>query len=184
MLPAVETVFAVSAASALRQALGTVYFSFCSWDQTPLMAIDWSITPIETGLPTYVPSVFGRLQELARLYKAVLYPEDMVLYAEAAGFGKVVMLEAHKAGHDVREVREDIAELDLDGRATQAMVFMHAGQVKLAPPAFEKTQNFKGTNANHLLRQIKGYRAGQEADAVEVLNAWCTGTLLALQTGS
>jgi hypothetical protein len=132
-----ETLFAVAGASAIRGALGTVYFSFTAWEEAPLVVIDWDVKPIETTLPIYLPDVFARLAALRAACKVVVYPEDIALYAEPTGLGKVVLLEAAKSEHQVMEVPERLSELKLDDRASPALVYVHAAQVKFARPAFE-----------------------------------------------
>ena len=181
----VGTIFAVTGVSAVRGALGTVYFaadvdSICEY---PLYVLDWDVKPIQSALPTYLADVFERLAAIRAECKTVLYPDDIALYAEPTGLGKVVLLEAHKGGHDVREIREGITTLDLEERATPALVYVHAGQVKFAKAAFEKVVNFRGTARNHLRTQIAGYTSDQKADAAELLTAWLTGILQALETG-
>jgi hypothetical protein len=179
----VETICAISGASAVRGALGTVYFTWNAHGEPPLVVVDWTIAPIESALPTYLSDVFARLAALRAACRVVCFPEDIALYAEPQGLGKVVLIEAYKGGHDVREVREDIAGLTLEERATPALVYVHAGQVKFARPAFEKIVNFRGTAANHLRRQIAEYSIDRRADTAELLTAWCTGILLALEVG-
>lgn len=176
----VETLFAVSAASAIRGALGTVYFSFTSWCEAPLLVVDWDVQPIATSLTTYVPTVLARLQAIRESCRVVVYPDDIALYAEPEGLGNVVLLEAHKGGYEVREVREDIRELVLADRATPALVYVHTGKVKFSRAAYEKNLNFRSTARNHLRTQIDAYKVDQRADEAELLTAWCTGILLAL----
>jgi hypothetical protein len=176
----VVTLFAVSSASAVRGALGTVYFSWAHWAPSPLLVLDWDVKDISAALPTYLDHTFERLAQLQKAHRVVTDPDEISLYAETKGLGRVVLLEAQKGGFNVREVSDAITELDLDERATQALVLAHAGQVKLSRPAFEKTLNFRGTAANHLRRQIAQYSNEQRADSAELLNAWCTGVLQAL----
>jgi hypothetical protein len=181
--PEVETIFAVCGASAVRAAIGTVYFSFAHWLDSPLVVLDWDVQTLESTLPTYCAQVFARLAVLRAACRVVMSPEDMALYCEPEGLGQVVMIEAYKTGYDVRAVQPQIAELDLEDRTTPALVYVHAGQVKLSRHAFDKTANFRGTAANHLRRQIENYKKEQDADDAELLTAWCTGILMALETG-
>jgi hypothetical protein len=176
----VETIFAVTGASAVRGALGTVYFSMTTFTEPPLVVLDYDLKPIETALPTYLDEVTARLTALRSGFRVVSYPEDIALYVEPAGLGSVVLLEAQKHGHDVREIGEDICALKLEERATPALVRLHAGMVKFAHAAFEKTVNFRGTAANHLRRQISEHTPEQRADTAELLMAWCAGILQAL----
>jgi hypothetical protein len=181
MPPAVATIFAVSAASAVRGALGTVYFARTLDDNpAPLLVADWTLQPIESALPTYLQDVFSRLNSL-RVECKIAYPDGITLWAESRGLGKAVLLEAAKVGWPVSEVPEPVAKLDLADRATTALTYVHTDMVKFARPGFEKTVNFRGTSANHLRRQIAEYTIDQRADSAELLNAWCLGIILALE---
>jgi hypothetical protein len=120
--------------------------------------------------------------DLRKAFRVVTEPGDIALYAEPQGLGRVVLLEAHKHGYDVREVREDIVSLKLEDRATTALVHFHAGQVMFARSAFEKTTNLRGTARNHLRTQIADYNVDTRSDQVELLTAWCNGVLQALET--
>jgi hypothetical protein len=151
-------------------------------DGAPLVVVDWDLLPIESALPSYIDHVFERFSVLRAGCK-ILCPEDIALYAEPTGLGRVVLLEAYKSGHYVREVRESLATLTLEDRATPALVYVHAGQVKFAKAAFEKVATFRGTARNHLRTQIAEYTTDQRADAAELLTAWLTGILLALEFG-
>jgi hypothetical protein len=176
----VETIFAVTGASAVRGALGTVYFSMASYAEPPLVVLDYDLKPIETALPAYLDDVTARLAALRAGFRVVSYPEDIALYVEPTGLGSVVLLEAHKHGYEVRQIGEEICVLKLEERATPALVRLHAGMVKFAHAAFEKTVNFRGTAANHLRRQISEHTPEQRADNAELLMAWCAGILQAL----
>lgn len=183
----VGTIFAMTGASAVRGAIAAVYFAadvdhVCEY---PLYVLDYDVKPIESALPTYLSDVFARLAALRAGCRIVLYPEDIALYAEPTGLGKVVLLEAYKSGHDVREVRDEVAELKLEDRATPALMCVYSAPVKFAKPAFDKVVNFRGTAANHLRRQIAEYSRDQRADDFELFSAWRDGILQALhKTGS
>lgn len=173
----------MSSASGTRGALATLYFaSTLSPCPYTLVLLDWSLQPIGSALPTYLSNVFARMGSLCR---TVVDPQHRCLYAEPAGPGKVVLVQAHTTGeYDVRSVREDIAELKLEDRAPAGLVGVHSGEVKITTLAFERTVTFRGTAANHLRRQIAQYTPDQRADDAELLTAWLTGILMAMEAPS
>jgi hypothetical protein len=176
---AVDMLFAVSAASAVRGALGTVYFGrTLDNNPAPLLVADWTLEPIESALPSYVQNVFSRLRALRAECKSI---NGICLFAEPRGLGKAVLLEAGRVGWQVSEVPEPVAKLDLADRATTALTYVHTDYVKFARSAFEKTVNFRGTARNHLRTQIAEYTPDQRADSAELLCAWCVGIILALE---
>src|SRR5580693_6922993 len=86
----VGTIFAVTGASAVRGALGTVYFAADAHNicEFPLYVLDWDVKPIESSLPTYLSEVTARLAALRAGCKNVLYPDDIAIHCEPQGLGK------------------------------------------------------------------------------------------------
>jgi hypothetical protein len=69
----------------------------------------------------------------------------------------------------------------LADRAHAASRHIHTGKtVKITRAAHEKLVTLRGITRNHLLAQFHGFRAGEELESDELLNALVSGVLLAI----
>jgi hypothetical protein len=66
-----------------------------------------------------------------------------------------------------------------DERAIAASPYVWAGNVALTQPAFDKTKVHKRISANHLIKQVTGFRIGsKEKDGKDLLDTFCYVVLM------
>ncbi len=181
-----SAIFAVAATSALRGALGAVYFAYYPHAEPPgeypLTIVDWEVEAIEGALPSFVSKTASRLQILATMIKLIDSP-GISIWAEPRGIGDAILRQGWTSDHHIEAVPEGLAKLDLTERAIRAIPHFHTDVVKIGRDAYEKAMGFRGATRNHLRTQIKDFVRGQDADDAELLSATCLGVLLAAEVG-
>ena len=80
-------------------------------------------------------------------------------YIEGAGNGYSIIEAARVQGLSPREIDSKFVAAGKDVRALMAEPHATAGRVKIGKSAFDKRTNYRGNLANHLMRQVTGFRA-------------------------
>jgi len=185
-----DTVYAVidSAMKFGKEFDGTavVYFamhkSYSPQVKTHLLTIlDWSITSIDAAMMEhYVPSVFTRLEELARQTKARNGVTG--LFVEPKGSGIVILQHGSYKGWQTIEIEEKFVQIGKDERAMSVAGYHHVGQAKISDYAFDKVLPFKGASRNHLISEISNFRLG-DPEAVKRSDDLCDAYVYGLALG-
>lgn len=161
----VETVFAVvdTAIKTGKENDGTavVYFATDTVHSWPLLVLDWDIQQIEgASLADWLPTVFTRLEELARECRA--RRGSAGAFIEDRVSGSVLIQHARNRGWQATAIPETLTALGKDERAINASPYVYQGKVKLTRAAYDKTVVYKGASRNHLVTQVTSYRVGDK----------------------
>jgi len=158
------------------------YFSFDDLDRRwPLQILDWDIVQIEGAtLEAWLPSVFRRLEELARECRARV--GSIGAWIEDQNAGTILLQQAIRRGMRASRIDSKLTSLGKDERAMSVSSYVHRGLVKYTEPAFNKTVVYKGHSRNHLLDQVESFRIGDKKSDREddLLDTFCYGIALAL----
>jgi hypothetical protein len=147
----------------------------------PLLVLDWDITQIEGAfLEVWLPSVFKRLEELARLCGA--RKGSIGAMIEDQNSGTILLQQALRRKMLVRAIESKLTSKGKDERALSVSGYVFRGEVKYTEHAFHKTAIYKQKSKNHLLDQVEGFRMGAKDDKREddLLDTFCYGIALSL----
>jgi hypothetical protein len=187
--PRCDTVFAVidtaSKTGTDNDATAVTYFSYNRLIEIqPLSILDWEIVQIEGALlETWLPSVFTRLDDLARQCGA--RRGSAGAYIEDKNSGTILLQQALRRGYPAFKIESHLTALGKDERALSVSGYVHQGLVKYTEHAFNKVMEYKHNLRNHLLDQVESFRIGDKRGHREddLLDTFCYGIALALGNG-
>ena len=157
------------------------FFGYDKHAPIPLVILDWDIDQIEGAvLESWLPSVFSRLEELARLCGA--RRGSIGAFIEDKSAGMILLQQALRRGMPAQPIDSKLTAVGKDERAMSVSGYVHQGRVKYSAPAFHKTTTYKGHSRNHLLDQVESFRIGAKDSKREddLLDAFCYGIAMAL----
>jgi hypothetical protein len=147
----------------------------------PLVILDWDIAQIEGAiLEAWLPSVFERLEELARLCRARI--GAIGAFIEDKNSGTILLQQAQRRGMLAHQIDSKLTAMGKDERAINASGYVYRGNVKYSDYAFAKTTVYKQKSRNHLLDQVESFRVGDKKSDREndLLDTFCYGIAIAL----
>jgi hypothetical protein len=123
-----------------------------------VVIVDWDIQSLAQG--SVVPWL-QHMRELTWSWCLKLKPLRGLPQAhiEPAGNGYTIIEAARAQGFAPNEIDTKLVTLGKDGRALAVEPHTTGGRVKLSRSALEKRSNYRGVAANHLVRQVTGFRA-------------------------
>ena len=157
------------------------FFGYDEHAPIPLVILDWDIDQIEGAvLESWLPSVFSRLERLARLCGARM--GSIGAFIEDKSAGTILLQQALRRGMPAQPIDSKLTAVGKDERAMSVSGYVHRGRVKYSAPAFHKTTTYKGHSRNHLLDQVESFRIGAKDSKREddLLDAFCYGIAMAL----
>jgi hypothetical protein len=146
-----------------------------------ITVLDWDIVQIEGSLlEAWLPDVFRRLNSFATQCHA--RAGSLGAWIEDKASGTILLQQAQRrVGTDrARSIDSKLTAVGKDERAISVSGYVFRGQVKVTAPAFEKTSVYKGSTANHFLKQVFGFRVGVKDQADDLLDCFCYGVAIAL----
>jgi hypothetical protein len=180
-----DTVFAVidtaSKTGTDNDATAVTFFAYDKGGKIPLLILDWDITQIEGAmLETWLPQVFGRLEELARLCCARRGSIGALI--EDKNSGTILLQQALRRQMPAQAIDSKLTAMGKDERAISVSGYVHRELVKYTDRAFEKTVTYKRHSRNHLLDQVESFRIGdRDSDREDdLLDTFCYGIAVAL----
>jgi hypothetical protein len=152
------------------------------------LILDWDIVQIEgVDQANWLPSVYGRAEELARQCGARHGSAGAIIEDKATG--SVLLQQAkndQRAGlsHPAYPIDSKLTALGKDERAIAASKYVYAGEVKITDQAFNKTKVHKKISANHLLKQVTNFRIGAKLkDGLDLLDTFTYAVLMTCGNG-
>jgi hypothetical protein len=147
----------------------------------PLTILDWDVTQIEGAiLETWLPSVFQRLEELARMCGA--RSGSLGAWIEDKNSGTILLQQAQRRDMAAHAIESKLTALGKDERAMSVSGYVFREQVKYSDQAFNKLTTYKRKSRNHLLDQVESFRMGDKDSHREddLLDTFCYGIAIAL----
>jgi hypothetical protein len=164
-----------------HDATTVTYFARNSIGALRLYILDWDIVQIEGAiLETWLPSVFTRLEELARLCGA--RHGSIGALIEDKNSGTILLQQARKRDWPAHDIDSKLTAMGKDERAMSVSAYIHKELVKYTDHAFHKRVIYKRHSRNHLLDQIESFRMGDKGSNREddLLDTFCYGIAVAL----
>jgi hypothetical protein len=164
-----------------HDATAVTYFAINRYSGFPVIILDWDIAQIEGAiLETWLPSVFQRLEDLARLCGA--RSGALGAWIEDKNSGTILLQQAHRRRMGAHAIDTKLTAMGKDERAISVSGYVHQGQVKYSDHAFNKIAIYKRKSRNHLLDQIESFRIGDKDSDWEddLLDTFCYGISISL----
>jgi hypothetical protein len=164
-----------------NDATAVTFFAYDTLGKISLFILDWDVVQIEGAmLETWLPQVFARLEELARLCRA--RRGSIGAFIEDKNSGTILLQQAWRRQLCVYAIDSKLTAMGKDERAISVSGYVHRELVKYTDRAFEKTVIYKRHSRNHLLDQVESFRIGDQANDREddLLDSFCYGIALAL----
>ena len=180
-----DSVFAVidtaSKTGTENDATAVTFFANDSIGPVPLYILDWDTTQIEGALlETWLPIVFQRLEELARICGARY--GSVGAFIEDKNSGTILLQQATRRGWQALAIDSKLTAMGKDERAISVSGYVYQGKVKYTDYAFNKITTYKRRSRNHLVDQIENFRVGDKDNKREddLLDTFCYGIALSL----
>jgi hypothetical protein len=164
-----------------NDATAVTFFAYSSLGPFPLLILDWDITQIEGALlETWLPTIFQRLEELARMCGARAGSAGSLI--EDKNSGTILLQQALRRGMHAQPIDSKLTAMGKDERAINVSGYVFRGKVKYSDHAFQKTTVHKNKSRNHLTEQVENFRVGDKGSKREddLLDTFCYGIALAL----
>jgi hypothetical protein len=164
-----------------NDATAVTFFARNRFHGVPLLILDWDIVQIEGAiLETWLPNVFHRLEELARLCRA--RTGSIGAFIEDKNSGTILLQQARRRNMLAHPIDSRLTAMGKDERAISVSGYVHRGLTKYTEPAFNKTAVYKQKSRNHLLDQVESFRIGDKDSEREddLLDTFCYGIALGL----
>lgn len=160
-----DTVFAVidSAVKTGTDNDGTAvtYFARNKYAGQPLYILDYDIVQIEGAmLDTWLETVLSNLEHYAQVCRAREGVRGV--WIEDKSSGMVLLQQARKRNMPVFPIGGAWMQLGKDERAISVSSYHYQGKCKITREADNKVMLYKGTNRNHLIGQVMGFRIGDK----------------------
>jgi hypothetical protein len=164
-----------------HDATAVTFFAVNRLRSPRLLILDWDIVQIEGAiLEKWLPSVFSRLEDLARQCRA--RNGSLGAFIEDKNSGTILLQQARRRSMPVHEIDSKLTAMGKDERAISVSGYVHRGEVKYTDHAFNKTAVYKQKSRNHLLDQVESFRIGDKDSDREddLLDTFCYGIAVAL----
>jgi hypothetical protein len=156
-----------------------IYWARSQFSGIPLMMLDYNLIQIEGAmLENWLPSVFERLNELAKLCGA--RRGSLGAWIEDKHSGTILLQQARNRRWAATPIDPKLTNLGKDARALNVSGYVHRGSVKISEWAYKLHTTYKGVTRNHLLGQIVGFRIGVDNGEDDLADCFTYGVALAL----
>ena len=140
---------------------GVSYWAVSQTGGIPLICLDWDYVQVEGAmLEVWIPSVFARLEELAKECRPQYGSAGA--YIEDAQSGSILLQQCAARNLPATALPAKLTSAGKDARAINASGPVYRGDVKFSRHAFEKTTTFKRQTRNHMLTQVVEFRIGDK----------------------
>jgi hypothetical protein len=122
-----------------------------------VVLLDWDVVSLSQG---HVADWIQRVREMTMAWFYRLQPlqGSPAAHVEPAGNGPSVIEVCRAQGLNPREIKTEWVALGKDNRALRAEPHVTSGRVKIGRHALDKRTNYRGVTANHLVRQVTGFK--------------------------
>jgi len=136
--------------------VGVVYFAKSPVFDPTIAILDWDLKQLEGALlETWLPTVFQRLEDLAKEIEALLGNAGTWIEDKASGI--VLLQQAQKKSWNVHPIDSKLTAMGKSERAVNISGYVHAGHVKITKQAYDRRVTYKGSTRNHLMSQILNF---------------------------
>jgi phage terminase large subunit-like protein len=165
-----------------RDGTAVLIIGYSQYPQPRVWLLDYDIVQIMGALlENWLPQVFTNLEYWAKRCGA--RTGSLGAFIEDKNSGSILLQQAARRNMNARPIDSKLTAYGKEERAMNVSGYVWRGWVKFARECFDKTVNYKGDTANHLRRQVVGYRVGnKEQIEDDLLDTFCYG--LAITCGN
>lgn len=183
MPPFCDAVFAVIDTAvktgAKHDGTAVIFKAITKAQEYKIVVLDWDILQIEgASLEIWLPSVYEKLENFSRDHKAIY--GSLGIWIEDKASGMILLQQARNRGWNVHAIDSKLTSVGKDERAISVSGYIHQKRVRFSRNAYEKVTVYKGSSANHALKQIFGFRLGVKDQQDDMLDAFVYGVAIAL----
>jgi hypothetical protein len=122
-----------------------------------VVLVDWDIQSLAQG---HVVDWIDHMRQLTMTWFHRLKPMRGLpeAWVEPAGNGPSIIEVCQARGLHPHDIDTKFVTLGKDNRALAAEPHFNAGRIKIGRYAFDKRTNYRGVTANHLIRQVTGFK--------------------------
>lgn len=165
-----------------NDATAVVYFAYNKFFGAPLTVLDYEMYSIDAAMLEFLaPKILQKCEDYAAQFKA--RSGSMGMLVEDAAGGSFLLQQAYAKAWPIRAIDSSLMMKGKDERAMIAGGPVYQGLCKLSENAFNKTMDWKGRTANHLINQVTGFRLGDKdayRRADDLLDCFTYGVAVAL----
>lgn len=147
----------------------------------PVTVLDWDYVQISGDLLIeWLPSIFDRLEELARLTNA--RAGSVGVFIEDKNSGTILLQAALRRDMKAQAIDSKLTAMGKSERAMSVSGYVAQNMVKYSRHAYEKVVVFKNTSKNYSIIQVLDFRIGDENKNKpdDLLDTFTYGIALAL----
>jgi hypothetical protein len=151
-----------------------------------VIIVDWDIVSLSQG---HVADWIQHVRALTWSWFQRLHPLRglPIAHVEPAGNAPSIIEICRAQDFNPQEIATELVVLGKDNRALCAEPHFTSGRVKIGRSALDKRSNYRGVTANHLIRQVTGFKTF-DRDAYkredDLLDACVYSVLLGLGDGT
>lgn len=143
-----------------RDGTGTGWFSFSQHPKPFGLVLDWDLRQMNAELLiNWLPEVMRRGEELAKECGA--RSGFLGVAIEDKDSGQILLQQALSKKMRASPISGVYTAMGKEGRAVACSGYVSQGMLKFTERAFDKTQEYKGRVANHMLSQVTEFRVGK-----------------------
>jgi hypothetical protein len=154
---------------------GSLYLAYTRWPEPHIVLLDYDIVQIEGALlEAWLPNVLENLNVWAKRCHA--RSGSLGAFIEDKASGSILIQQAQRRGLRVQAIPSKLSSFGKDERAISVSGYVHRGWCKFGRACFDKVVTYKGDAANHLRKQVIGYRvANKEQTSDDLLDCFSYG---------
>jgi hypothetical protein len=151
-----------------------------------VVLLDWDIVSLSQG---HIVEWIQGMREMTLQWFYRLKPMQGLpsAHVEPAGNGYGIIEACRAQGLNPREIDAKFVMLGKDNRALHAEPHVSGGRVKIGRSALDKRTNYRGVTANHLVRQVTGFKTFDKESYKredDLLDACVYSILISLDDGT
>jgi hypothetical protein len=152
---------------------GALLVAYQKYPSPRVWLLDWDLVQIEGALlEHWLPGMMELGEYWSEHVRARMGFQGALIEDKSSGM--ILLQQAHRRGMKAQAIDSVLTEMGKQERALNVSGYVYRRQIKATRHCWDKVVRFKGVSANHLRRQVVGFRMGVK-DQVEddLLDCFC-----------
>lgn len=138
-----------------------LFVAYTRWPTPKVVLLDYDIIQIQGSLlDAWLPSQLREGEVWAKRCRARAGFRGAFIEDKASGM--ILIQQAQRRGLKAAAIDSKLTSVGKEERAVDVVGYVHRGMVKFARGAYDKVVQYKGQTANHLRKQVIGFRVGNK----------------------
>jgi hypothetical protein len=131
------------------------------WPKPRMWLLDWDIIQIEGAmLETWLPGQMALAEQWAGSVRARMGFQGALIEDKVSG--TILLQQARRRGMKAHAIDSKLTELGKEERCLSVSGYVFRQMVKATKHCWDKVVRYKGVSANHLRKQVVGFRPGNK----------------------